>query len=151
MLEERVHSHDRIEAKIAAQIAGYRRGLTTASVAAAAVIWLAALALNGYFTVLVLGRMLGWSMAVCLAVQVIASLIEIGLWRSELRILYPLILLIGILDVLTSAMGLLLWFGGTGLSWVSVATIIAMGIALAPEPLLTIIAIWFLLLYHKRR
>lgn len=150
MVEERLTPR-RIHDRAAGHIAAYHRGLTAASVAAAGLLWLAALALNGYFTVVVLGNLLGWSVAACVAIQVVASLIEIGLWRSDIRILYPLIFLIGVLDVGTSAIGVEQWIGDYDASWAVISTAIGMFIALAPEPLLTVIAAWSLEHWYSRK
>lgn len=126
-----------------------RMGVSTA-MAAMCLGWAGFWLINGYFTVQALGT-LGVPVLAAWVVQVAASLIEGHLWRTRIAVLYPFIILVGVLDVLSSAWGLFVWipehdpFGlmPQGMAGYVVLTLVAMVIALAPEPLMMVMARWF--------
>lgn len=124
----------------------YQRGSTAASVGVVAVLWGLLWLLNGVFTVRALASF-GMLPIAAWGVQIGASLVEGKLWRTRLRVLYPVIALIGVLDVLASAWGILLWLVAydllpSGMAGSALATGLAMVIALTPEPMLVMLARW---------
>ncbi len=105
---------------------------------AAATLWAALWLANGYFTVSFLSALgIAWWWG-CLA-HLVISLIEQHLWRSRRRSAYPLVIAVGTLDVYTSAFGLLSLFAAWGVPLdgfvlLGAVTVLAEGIAIAPEP-----------------
>lgn len=116
----------------------YEYGAYAAAEVAAIVAWTALWLLNGLLTVLWL---LSWGVAWwwgALA-HVVISLIEHHLWRSQRGSKYPLILIVGGIDVYSSALGVLMFMGWAGLQLDPLyayifATVVAEAIAIAPEP-----------------
>lgn len=125
----------------------YRDSATAAAVVTAAVVWVLMLVLNGWLTVQALA-MFGVSAWAAWGIQGAASLMEAFLWRAGIRLLYPLILVIGVCDVLASAWGIQRWgaqyLEGAAytLNGAIACTILAMVIALIPEPMLATIGRW---------
>jgi hypothetical protein len=143
----------------------YNRVGLALAVFAALCFFIALWAVNGYFTartVRTIGTLLritsiswgaGW------LVHVVVSLIEHHLWRLREAVdnaprfvilgVYCLIFLVGLLDVLTSALAFLLLFDAIGLSATDpsirfVSTLLAEVIAIIPEPIIVwlSVALW---------
>lgn len=116
----------------------YEYGAYAAAEVAATLAWVALWLLNGLLTVLWLAA---WGLAWwwgCLA-HVVISLIEHHLWRSKRGSKYPLIVIVGSVDVYSSALGVLYFLHWAGLQLdplyaYTFATIVALAIAIAPEP-----------------
>ncbi len=105
---------------------------------AAATLWAALWLANGYFTVTYL-QSLGIAPWWGVLAHLVISLIEQHLHRSRRRSSYPLVIAVGTFDVYTSALGLLALLTSwgvplDGLALLTAATVLAEGIAIAPEP-----------------
>ncbi len=116
----------------------YEYGAYAAAEVAAAAAWLALWLLNGFLTVLWLASWgLRWWWG-CIAHAVI-SLIEHHLWKSRRGSKYPLIVVVGAIDVYSSTLGIMQFMAWAGLELhpfylIVLCTVLAEIVAITPEP-----------------
>jgi hypothetical protein len=139
--EERYLQRPQRPARRPAKPDRYQWTMTVASVVAAMLFWIGMWVLNGLLSVRFLARFSvgAWIAA---AVQVLITLTEVWLWRARIRALYPMVFVVGLADAFMSAYEIQMFLRLTGLTGATIATIVAMCIGLASEPMITRLVKW---------
>ena len=151
--------------RASAALRGYQRSRAAVGLAIVALIFVGAWLLNGYFTAQMImrwGGSLGWGWGVHVVLTVTElSVIFITPYLRAIGapfwmyiLIWLIVLPFGIIDTGSSAAGFLRWAEAFGVSWgtitITIATLLAEGIAFVPEPALFWLALAFTHLLHER-